>query len=284
MIRYEYQRPATLGEAFALASELPGASFVAGGTDLLVGIKNRLVRPQTLISLRSIRELTGIDVGERVRIGALTTIAEVLEHKELAARLPLLAQAARRLGSVQIRNAGTIGGNLCNASPCADAACALLALGATVRLALGDERRAIPLGELFTGPKETCLCPGEILVDVLIDSPGPGARAAFFKRGRVRLDMAIASLAVLVELDGRVCRKASLAAGSVAPTPIRLDAVERLLAGAELTDERIARARRLAEESVAPITDLRSTAEFRRNIVGVWTARALREMTGEVAP
>jgi len=284
MTGYVYTRPATLGEAFALAGELPGSRFVAGGTDLMVGIKNRLVRPPALISLRAIPELGGIDVGERVRIGALVTIAEVLEHEALATRLPLLVLAARRLGSVQIRNAGTVGGNLCNASPCADAACALLAFGATARLARGDERREVPLRGFFTGPKATCLRPGEILVDVLVDPPGPAARAMFFKRGRVRLDMAIASLAVLVELDGTVCRRVSLAAGSVAPTPVRLAAVEQLLAGEELTDARIAEARRLAETTIAPINDIRSTEAFRRNIVGVWTERALRQAREEAAP
>jgi carbon-monoxide dehydrogenase medium subunit len=284
MTRYDYHKPTTLKEAFALADELPGASYVAGGTDLMVGIKNNHVRPPALISLRSIDELGGIEVGDRVRLGPLTTIAEVLEHEELGRRLPLLIEAARRLGSTQIRNAGTVGGNLCNASPCADAACALLALEASVRLERGGDAREVGLDEFFTGPKETCLAPGEILTEVLVDPPAAGTRHAFFKRGRVRLDMAIASLALLVELDGRVCRRARLAAGSVAPTPLRLSAVEQLLDGAELTDERIAEARRLAEESVAPIDDIRSTAEFRRNIIGVWTERALRETTSEVAP
>jgi carbon-monoxide dehydrogenase medium subunit len=283
MIRYDYHKPESLAEAFALADELPGACYVAGGTDLLVGIKNRLVRPPALISLRSIDELRGIDVGDRVRLGPLTTIAEVLEHEELGRRLPLLIAAARRLGSAQIRNTGTIGGNLCNASPCADAACALLAFGAAVRLRRGDEVREVGLADLFTGPKETCLRPGEILTDVLVDPPAPGACSAFFKRGRVRLDMAIASLAVLVELDGRRCVSARLAAGSVAPTPLRLTAVERAIVGHELGGERIAEARRLAEKLVAPITDLRSTEEFRRNIIGVWTARALTDAIEEVA-
>jgi carbon-monoxide dehydrogenase medium subunit len=284
MIRYDYHKPANLEEAFALANESPAACYVAGGTDLLVGIKNRHVRPPALISLRSIDELRGIEVGDRVRIGPLTTIAEVLEHEELGRRLPLLIEAARRLGSPQIRNTGTVGGNLCNASPCADAACALLALGATVRLRKGNDAREVGLAELFTGPKETCLLPGEILSDVLVDPPAAETRFAFFKRGRVRLDMAIASLAVLADLDGRVCRSIALSAGSVAPTPLRLDAVEQLLTGAELTDDLMVEARRLAAETVAPIDDIRSTAEFRRNIVGVWTERALREMTSEVAP
>lgn len=284
MNRYDYHKPQTLKEAFALADENPGACYVAGGTDLLVGIKNNHVRPPALISLRAIGELSGIELGDRVRIGPSTTIAEVLEHEELGRRLPLLIQAASRLGSVQIRNTGTVGGNLCNASPCADAACALLAFDASVRLCKGAEAREVGLSEFFTGPKETCLKPGEIVTDVLVDPPTADTRCAFYKRGRVRLDMAIASLAVLVELDGRTCRRARLAAGSVAPTPLRLGAVEQLLTGQELTDERIAEARKLAEESVTPIDDIRSTAEFRRNIIGVWTERALREMTSEVAP
>jgi len=284
MIRYDYHKPKTLEEAFALADQLPGAAYVAGGTDLLVGIKNNHVRPPALISLRALDELRGIEVGDLVRIGPLATIAEILEHEELGRRLPLLIQAAKRLGSAQIRNAGTVGGNLCNASPCADAACALLAFGATVRLRKDAESREVGLAELFTGPKATCMLPGEILTDVVIDPPAADARHAFFKRGRVRLDMAIASLAVIAELDGAVCRGIKLAAGSVAPTPLRLEAVEQLLAGEKLTDDRIAEARKLAEESIAPITDVRSTEEFRRNIVGVWTERALREMTREVAP
>ena len=251
-----YHRPANLAEALALMAANDEAGFVAGGTDLLVPGSHP---PPTLISLRSVRELTGIDEthGGETRIGAATTITDVARHLNLAARYPVLVAAARRLGSEQIRNVATVGGTLCRAAPCAD---------------------------LAPGPGETGLAPGEVLAAVRLHGPRPGAVGRFLKKGRVRMDLALASVALLLEADGTRCRRIRIAAGSVAPTPLRLRPVEALLEGADVTDAVLQEAAALAAETVRPITDIRSTESYRRRIVGVYVKRGiLQALAGDEA-
>jgi carbon-monoxide dehydrogenase medium subunit len=246
----------------------------------MVRIRKGTQRAPALISLRGVGELCGIEPGETTRIGATTLIADVVAHPGLRERFAVLCDAAGRLGSEQIRNAATIGGNLCNASPCADTAPALLVLDAAVRLWGPGGVRELPLVDFFGGPGQTRLARGEMLHSVLLRDPPKGARATFLKKGRVSMDLATASVAALLHMDGKRCVKARLAAGSVAPVPLRLQKVEALLEGKELTAAVIAEARVLAEQSVAPITDVRSTAEYRRHIVGVYTQRAIEALTG----
>lgn len=280
MRSYAYLKPGSLAEVFRLKEDMPDARFVGGGTDMMVKIKNREFSPSTLISLRSVPELRGIDARGAVRIGSMTSIADVIHNEVLRSRYPVLVQAARRLGSAQIRNVATLGGNLCNCSPCADTATPLLVLEARAVLQNPRGNREIPLSEFFKQPGETCMASDEILVQVLIPAfnaarKGSGVRAAFFKHGRVKMDLAVASLSVLIQTEGDKVTKARLAAGSVAPVPLRLTKVEDLLEGQNLSGKLIGEASRLAEESVAPISDIRSTAEYRRHIVGVFTRRAL---------
>lgn len=283
MAGFEYHRPRTLQEAWQLKQSVAGSRYVAGGTDLMVRIRNasRAERPPALISLRGVKELDGIDTeddGETTRIGALTPIADLLRSPLLRERYPALVEAASKLGSPQIRNAATIGGNLCNASPCADTAPPLLVYEARARLESATGTRELPLEDLFLGPGETPLGPDEVLTRIMLDPPDPSARALFLKKGRVRMDLAQASVAMLLVLDRKRCTKARLAAGSVAPTPVRLKPVEELLEGDELTEALLAEAQQLAARTVAPITDLRSTEEYRRQIVGVYVKRAARQL------
>jgi carbon-monoxide dehydrogenase medium subunit len=283
MIHYDYFKPGTLAEALALCAERGGARFIAGGTDLMIRIRGKEVLPTALISLRNIEELVGVTADRGgLRIGAATTIADLASNAEIGARLPVLAQAARRVGGPAVRNAGTVGGNLCNASPCADTALPLLVLDARLAIASPRGAREIPLPDLFCGPRATCLAPDEIVTSVLVPAPSPGARATFLKKGRVMMDLSVASVAVLLELDGDTCSKARVAAGSVAPTPIRLPEVEALLAGRRLTDDVVAAASEAAMRGVSPITDVRSTAEYRRQIVGVYLKRAASGLLGRV--
>jgi carbon-monoxide dehydrogenase medium subunit len=283
MAGFEYHRPRTLQEAWQLKQSIAGSRYVAGGTDLMVRIKNatRAERPPALISLRGVEELDGIDTeddGETTRIGALTRIADLLRSPLLRERFPALVAAASRLGSSQIRNAATIGGNLCNASPCADTAPPLLVYEARARLESETGTRELALEDLFLGPGETPLGPDEVLTRILLGRPEPTARALFLKKGRVRMDLAQASVAVLLVLDKKRCIKARIAAGSVAPTPVRLKPVEELLEGHELSETLLAEAQQLAARTVAPITDLRSTEEYRRQIIGVYVKRAARQL------
>ncbi len=283
MRSYAYLKPGSMDKVFRLKEDMPEAFIVAGGTDLMVKIKNREIAPRALISLRSVAELQGIDSRGAVCIGSMTSITDLVNSEILRSRYPVLVEAARRLGSPQIRNVATLGGNLCNCSPCADTATPLLVLEARALLQSPRGSREIPLFELFRQPGETCMATDEVLTRVLIPAfnatrKGSGLRAAFFKRGRVRMDLAIASLSVLIQTEGGRIQKARLAAGSVAPVPLRLARVEELLEGEKLKSSLIAEARRLAEESVTPITDIRSTAEYRRHIVGVFVSRALERL------
>ncbi len=276
----DYLKPQSLPEAWDLYKEFPGARYIGGGTDLMVQIKNREIKPPALISLRSIPELAGIDVGDRTRIGAMTTIADLINHPELGFIFPVLIQAAKSLGSPQIRNVATVGGNLCNCSPCADTALPLLILEARVVLKSSAGTRQVPLEEFFIGPGQSCLLPGEVLSEILLDKPGPAARSTFMKKGRVKMDLAIASVALLLEMhDGsRQCKKARAAAGSVAPVPLRLREVEELFENTLISRELITQAQEIAGRSISPISDIRSSADYRGQIVGVYLKRAVQKL------
>jgi carbon-monoxide dehydrogenase medium subunit len=272
---FSYHKPQTIEDALKLKSEKEGAVYIAGGTDVMVQIKNRELRPSALISLRNIPDLARIEFYGGARIGALSTITDIIQHPTLGLAFPVLLEASRRVGSVQIRNVATIGGNICNCSPCADMVLPLLVLEAKVRLRSSETTRDILIEDFFQGPDESCLLADEIMTDILLDRPDTNAIAVFIKKGRVKMDLAVASVAALLHMEGNLCRKARLAAGSVAPTPLRLRTVEEKLEGFNLEEKTIQEARILAEKSVDPITDIRSTEAYRRETVGVFVKRCL---------
>lgn len=284
MTAYAYHRPRSIEEAFRLQRENPGARFIAGGTDLMVRIRSRELRPQALISLRSVPGLAGVKDGDPVEVGALTTISELIESPLLGERFPVLVQAARRLGGVQIRNAATIGGNLCNCSPCADTATPLLVLGARVRLQSAEGTREIPIEEFFVGPGRTCSPPGELLTAVLLPVQRGDVRTVFCKKGRVQMDLAIASTCVLLDMDGTLCRRARIAAGSCAEVPLRLRGAEAILEGKEPTPTLAAEAAAEAARAVSPISDVRASAGYRRRIISVYVRRSIAELVGREEP
>jgi len=273
---FEYHRPTSLEEAWRLASS-PGARLVAGGTDVMVRLREGKITPTALVSLGRIAELARIEHGPPLFIGAGVKVAEIEASVAVAAAMPVLAQAARSLGSVQIRNAATVGGNLCNASPCADLAPPLLVHEARVRLASAKGVREIPLDAFFVSPRVSVLEPGEILLGVVVPA-APRARAAFVKKGRVQMDIALASIAVLLELDGGKCVRARVAAGSLGPRPMRLPETEKALEGRTLDDAAIAIARETAEREVRPISDVRAGAPYRQHLAGALLARAIRSL------
>lgn len=279
MTSFDYFKPRTLDEAWNLYEKSPGVRYIAGGTDLLVKIKNREAEPRGLISLRSIPGLSGIEIGETTRIGSMTTITDLIRHPELGEIFPVLIQAAGKLGSVQVRNVAAVGGNLCNCSPCADTALALLLLDARVVLSSPKGSREVPLKEFFLGPGESCMAAGEILTEILLDRPSRYARAVFMKKGRVKMDLAIASVAVLLEMDGYLCRGARFAVGSVAPVPLRLEKVEDWFKNVVISRELLMEGQKIAVSSISPITDIRSTADYRREIVSVYIKRAVQKLS-----
>lgn len=271
-----YHRPRTLTEALELLADHADARPLAGGTDLFLGAEPP---PPFLVSLRQVEELSGIEGG---RIGALTTASEIAQSAEIERDWPVLAQAASRLGSEQIRNVATIGGNLCRAAPCADTAPPLLVYEAHVDLVGPRGSRELPASKLFLGPGVTCLEPGELLTAIRLPEPRPQARGIFLKKTRVRMDLTLASVAILLEEEGGVCKRVRIAAGSVAPVPMRLKEVEEQLEGQKLTPEVLDAAASLAARTVLPISDVRTTEAYRRHITEVYVRRGLRQLlTGE---
>lgn len=269
-IEFAYYEPRTIDEALEILEEYgDSARVLAGGTDLLVKIKTRQIEPRVIVNIKKINSLRYIiDEGEYIRIGCLTRIRD-LERSDIIARyIPALHDAAKQMASVQIRNMATIGGNLCNASPAADTAPPLLVHNARAVLINRSGRRIVPLEEFFVAPGKTALRPGELLVEIVVEKTNRGS-SAFKKIGRVELDLAIASTAVYIEVEDDEITEARLALGSVAPRPIRAKTTEQVLKGMRINEADLWRALSGLEREVSPITDARSTAEYRRYIVKI---------------
>ena len=276
---FAYHRPNSLQEAFDLKTATPNARFVAGGTDILVQMKKRRVLPpDALISLRGVEELARIEIDEQIRLGATAPVGEIVESPQIKEMFPAFVDALRALGSPQIRTVATLGGNLCNASPAADAAPPLMVYDAKVELRSPTGQRLLPIKDLFLSPGKTALGFDEVLTAILLDPPASGAKAVFMRKGRVRMDLAVVSLALFAELKDGLCQRARVAVGSVAPVPMRLSQVEAILERGEIGEASIAEARQVAEASVAPITDVRSTAQYRRVLTGVFVERAIKRI------
>ena len=252
-------------------------AILFGGTDLLVKMRSGLATPERLLDISDVSTLRGIRIEkDKLVLGAATPETEVLEHPDVQDRLPLLATVLKTLGSLQIRNRASIGGNLVNASPAADSAIALLLYDASVELVGIEGERTLPVSGFFLGPGRTALAPGEYIRAIHLPIPAQPMTPFYHKVGKRRaLTISIASIGALLRLDGDMIHEARFAAGSVAPTPLRLSKLEDLLEGRQLTDALIDEARALAAESVSPIDDVRATAAYRRTVVGDLVARAL---------
>lgn len=269
--------PHTISEAVDALGAMPGAQLLAGGTDFVVEVNYGLRRPQAVVGLRRVGELKGFEIGDReVVLRAGLTYTEMAE--QLAGELPALAAAARTVGSPQIRNAGTLGGNVATASPAGDTLPVLVALGgrATVRGPQGE--RTMTVSELVTGVKRTAIQPDEILTHVTV--PRWSGPQQFLKVGtRNAMVISIASAAVFVDPEQR---KVRVALGSVGPVPVRPTGAEAFIA-AEIDWTRLQAApaalerfAQLTADAAQPITDHRSTAAYRRRAVEVITTRALQ--------
>lgn len=280
--------PRTVGEALAALDAADGARPIAGGTDLAVRILNGTARPPAIVDLGRIADLGTIDVMspapgvDRVEFGALATHAAVAAHPFVRKRAPVLAAACLTVGSRQVRERGTLCGNVVNASPAADGAVALLALDAAVRVRSADGRAdtQIPLESFLVGPGETTLRPCELVTSVGFDCPSDGARSAYLKAGqRKALAIAIVSVAVVFEPSAGALR---IAVGSAAPTPVRAREAEELFAeewhGARDRGTLLSEVARRAVLSVRPIDDLRAGAWYRTAIVEAMTKRAMEEV------
>lgn len=288
-------KPRTVAEALASLAGDPTARPLAGGTDLLVAFREKGLRCDTAVDLKNIPELHGIEQKDGIlRLGATTTVHELAGATLVTAILPPLAEAAGLLGSYQLRQRATVGGNLCNASPAADTACPLLVGDARAVLAGPDGQRTVPLNQFLLGPGKTALRRGEILVAVECPVPGaaaPGLRyaGAYIKLGpRRAMDIAIVNVAVLLGIaaDG-TCQDARIALGSVGPTAYRVPSAEAALVGQVLrhapgatgasgtTGAALAAAAAAAQAAARPISDIRASADYRSEMVRNLVERAL---------
>lgn len=278
MKKFDYYQPDTLPDALQLMETHGGkARYIAGGTDIIVRIKHKAVEPDALISLRGIGELNGIHVNEGLSLGSTTLLWEMERNPDMARYYPALSQAVCWLANPQIRNVATVGGNLCNAAPSADCAPPLLVLEAAVTLEGPGGKRQLPLSTFFTGPGETCMEPTEVMTQIHVAQPEKGTGMSSQKIGRTAQDIAIANAAALVVLEDGKCRKCRLAVGAVAPTPLRLTDVESEVEGQKITPDLLDHVEHMVREAVRPITDVRSTVEYRRYISGVLVKRAIQQ-------
>jgi carbon-monoxide dehydrogenase medium subunit len=281
---FDYFEPATLGEACALLAEDPeGGAVLAGGTDILVNLKEGLASYRRLVSLRLVDGLDAIEFSREAGlwIGAMATVNQVARHEAVRQHYPGIVEAALSLAAEQVRNLATVGGNLCSAVPSADMAPILLAHGARVRAVAPGGERIIPLAEFFTGPRTTVLGRSEVVAMIEVPPPTSGRGDASVRQGgRDSLSLPHAAAAAVVTADAGGCRAATVALGAVAPTPMIAASVGEFLAGKRLTDEVLAQAGELAAIEAKPITDLRAGKEYRLELVKVLTRRALATAAG----
>lgn len=275
---FAWHRPATLGEACALSECLGAdAAFLAGGTELLPDFHRERERATHLIALDKIEELHGVAiVNGELHIGALTTIAEVAASPLVRTHGLVLAEAARTIGSPPVRSIATIGGNFCRAVPCADTPPAAIALGARVRLTGAAGSRELDAEHFFTGARSTVLEPGELLAQVIVPAQPLHTGASYQRFARRNgAALAVAAVAARVTLSRGKMTGVRIALGAASPAPFLIMRATLALEGVAPSERAFAHAAKCCAEDALPITDIRGSGEFRRELVRVLAARAL---------
>lgn len=279
MSRFEYHQPESLRDAIALAARFgEEASFLAGGTDLMVQIERGRIAPRHVVGLHRVPGLAGIEANGRIGLGAGVTHRAIERAPTLGGALRCLIEGAEVIGGHQVRNVATVGGNLANASPAADLVPCLLALDGTVRLVGPGGERELPIERFLLGPNRTARRPDELLTLVSLPALPAHSSSAFLKAGRRRaMEISVVCVAARLTLDAsrERCLEARIALGAVAPTTIRAREAERALEGRPVGGEAFERAAAAAQEACRPIDDVRASAAFRRHLVGVLVRRAL---------
>jgi CO/xanthine dehydrogenase FAD-binding subunit len=263
--------PRTLSELWLFMENEPEAAVYAGGTDLLVKLHKRGIKASTLICLERIEELRAVkEEPDGILIGAAATHSRLIDSAVINKHLPVLVEALKTLGSPLIRNMGTIGGNICHASPAADSLPPLYVLDAAVELRSRDKFRTVPLAAFITGPGETALEKGEIMTGIRVAKPEGFNVHHFAKVGqRKAMSIAIASMAALLKISGSgIVEEARLAWGSVGPMVVRSGNVEAAIVGERLSVSLCEKVSLLAGQAVSPIDDLRASADYRRTVAG----------------
>lgn len=285
MQTFEYLRPVTVDAAVDALMD-GEARALAGGTDLVPQIREGRSHATRIVDLKHIDELTAISIRDdgSVSIGAAATATAVARHATISSAYPAVAQSARLIGSLQVQNRASLGGNICNAAPSADAVPALIAHAARAVIAGRHGRREVDLSELLRGPGRTSLEPGELLVAIFLPPPAPRSAACYLRfTPRREMDIAIAGAAAWIDIDDRgAIAAARIVLASVAPTAIRAPSAEAKLIGGRPTPALLAEAGRLAAQDARPISDTRGSADYRRTLVSVLTMRALTDCCAQI--
>lgn len=276
---FEYHRPVKCISALKLLSSLNNAKILAGGTDLLPQMRDDVFNPNHIIDINNITELCNIEKKNKlISLGSTVNLLQISNSSIVKENLPALHEATSQMGSPQIRNRATIGGNICNASPAADSAPPLYVYKSEAVIKSIDETKTIPINQAFKGPKINCLEPDELITEIRVPIPPPHSASCFIRIGRRKaFTLSIVSAAVYLEMEDTKCIDARIAFGSVSMTPIRVHAVEDLLKEKEISDELIDEVCELTIDSVNPITDIRGTAEYRKDMCGILVKRAIKK-------
>jgi carbon-monoxide dehydrogenase medium subunit len=288
---FDYHEPASLSEAVDLGARFgEGGRFLAGGTDLIIQMRRGRLAPQHVVSLRRVRGLDAIEANGAVKLGALVTLGALERHRAFQGYLRALVESAEVVGGHQVRNVGTVGGNVANASPAADVVTALLALDADVTCAGPDGERTVPLDDFLVRSGETARRAGELLTSIAFPALDGRSATAFLKAGRRKaMEISVVCVAARLTVDpgGERCVQARIALGAVAPRAWRAREAERFLEGRALTPEALREAGRLAAAGCQPISDVRASARYRRLLVAALVprvlSRCLQRVAGEAA-
>jgi len=283
MENFNYIKPKSLTDAIIALQNHDNAVVLAGGTDLLVKMKYNAIKPECIIDIKAIPGIDSFEFKKGCRFGALTTVRDIEDSETLKQKMPFLVQAAKALGSIQIRNRATIGGNLCNASPCANFGAMFLALDAKVKLVSKNGARESTLQNFFIGPNQTILKKDELLTEIIVPENSADTEGIYlkFSVGKSN-DLGLVNIAICLQCDANktFCKKISIAMGAVASTPMRAPRAEAILNNNPLTPELIARASKEASDEASPISDHRASAEYRRQLVKIMVAKGIRSLCG----
>jgi carbon-monoxide dehydrogenase medium subunit len=276
---FNYESPSTLADALKIMkAHGEKARPLCGGTDLLIQMRAGVRQPDFLVDIKQIKELRELKLTARggLKLGAAVSCIDIAENEEMRRVYPGLTEAAHLIGSLQIQNRASVGGNLCNGSPAADTTPALIALKAVAKIAGPKGEREVPVEEFVVSPGRTVLNPGELLVQLLVPTPAAHSSDAYLRFiPRNEMDIAVVGVGASITLDGNKVKAARIGLGAVAATPLFAVKVGESLIGKPLDESALATAAALATEAASPIDDMRGTAEYRRHITGVLTRRAL---------
>jgi carbon-monoxide dehydrogenase medium subunit len=281
MAKFNYFEPADLSEALSLLKNYgEGAKVIAGGQSLLILIRQGLVRPQVLISLHRIAALRGIEFNDgHIEIGAMATQREISADDRIRSRLPALAEAAFKVGSIHVQNLGTVGGNISHAEPNGDSAPALISLGGSVLAGSERGERTVPLDDFFRGPFENCLKADEMVIRVRVPLPVDGASSVYLKHVQRAVDRATVGVGLQLRVnDAGVCEDARIGVGGAAPSPFRATRAEALLKKEKISDALINAVASEVSAMCDPLSDSHGPAEYKRKMAGVFVKRAIRAL------